>query len=385
MKDARSDGFLARPRQGAGSGHATDTYEVFGLVVNMLSGHIALGLQMLVPNGEFTQMRAFFNDEREQYFSNSLQPELFADRMKALSMALGAGFKLTDRFSLGVGATFALKANAGASAYVVDAANLGKIQLALNAPVNIGIAPHFGLNYKPTDRLHLTATAHSPQRVEFGSSFTFLLANGIQQASGVTFVLDYTPWQFAVGASYDLVQEPDRTFTLAGTLMYATWSSYTDRHGDKPTPSYAWSDTFSPTFGARYRVGRVSMLLDGSYLPTAVPLQTGRTNYVDNDRINGTAGADYGFKALGTDMKVGAQFQVQRLLPRYQRKLPTPTTPDGKNNTPELVKDEVPDDAQISGNPVASAQGLQTNNPGWPGFASGGWILAGTVYFSIAL
>jgi hypothetical protein len=55
------------------------------------------------------------------------------------------------------------------------------------------------------------------------------------------------------------------------------------------------------------------------------------------------------------------------------------------NLAPNRVKDELPDDAQISGEPVASAAGLQTNNPGWPGFTSGGWILGGTRTLTVAL
>jgi hypothetical protein len=251
--------------------------------------------------------------------------------------------------------------------------------------VNIGIAPHFGLSYMLGKRVRLTATAHTPQRVEMGASFTFLLPNGIEQASGLKFVLGYTPWQVGAGASVDVIQQENQTLTLATTLVYATWSSYIDRHGEVPSAAYAWSNTLSPTLGARYRLGAFTGLLDVAYVPTPVPLQTGRTNYVDNDRISGTLGGEQGFKLFGVDMKVGAQVQVQRLTPRYQRKLPTPTTPDGVNAAPELVKDEVPDDAQVSGEPVGSAGGLQTNNPGWPGFASGGWLLGGTVYFSIAL
>jgi hypothetical protein len=116
-----------------------------------------------------------------------------------------------------------------------------------------------------------------------------------------------------------------------------------------------------------------------------VPAQTGRTNYVDNDRVSGSLGAEYRFSLWKTGMHVGAQGQVHRLLPRQQAKLPTPTRPDGKNLAPELVKDEVPDDTQISGEPLANAAGLQTNNPGWPGFASEGWIFGATIYLAVEL
>ena len=381
---ARKPAFLARPRQGAGSGEGVLTYEVVGLVVKLFESRVALGMHALIPNGQFTKMRAFWNDEREQYFSNSLHPELYSDRMTAVSLALGLGVKVTERFALGVGATLALRASVVAPTYVVDAGKLDQILIDMNANVDVGITPHFGVSYRPIDRLRLTATAHAPQQVELGTSFTFLLATGVEQSSGVTFVLDYTPWQFGLGGAFDLLQAPEQTLSLAATLVYATWSSYIDRHGMKPTPGYAWSDTLSPTLGLRFRQDKLNLLLDASYTPTPVPLQRGRSNYVDNDRISGTLGAEYTVPVLGTNLRFGAQAQLHHLLWRHQQKYDTQTRPDGQVVDPERVKDELPDDAQISGEPVPSAPGLQTNNPGWPGFASGGWMIGGTVYFAVA-
>lgn len=385
MKDARGEAFDARPRQGAGSGHKLLTYETVGILVKMFDDRLALGFHGLIPNGEFTKMRAFFNDEREQYFSNSLHPELYSDRMTALSMALALGFKLTEQISIGAGATIALKAGVGAGAYVADTGNLGKIQLDMDASVNVGVSPHFGLSFDPTKRLHFTATAHSPQRVEMIADFKFLLANGIEQSSGLKFVLDYTPWQVGAGMAYDVIQAESHSLTIAGSALYASWSSYIDRHGQKPSPAYAWSDTLSPTLGARYRFADFTASLDLMYMPTPVPPQTGRTNYVDNDKVSTGIGAEYGFQLFGNRMRVGAQLHLHRLVPRAQVKLPTPTRPDGVNIAPERVKDELPDDAQKSGDPVPGAQGLQTNNPGWPGFTSGGWISGGALYLSVAL
>jgi long-subunit fatty acid transport protein len=157
------------------------------------------------------------------------------------------------------------------------------------------------------------------------------------------------------------------------------------RHGDRPTPAYPWSDVLSPTLGVRYRVGALSALADVAFTPTPVPAQTGRTNYVDNDRISGALGSEYGFRLLGSDMNVGVQVQAHQLRERHQAKLPTPTRPDGTNLAPELVKDEVPDDAQLSGEPVEGAAGLQTNNPGWPGFASEGWLVSASVNLKVML
>src|SRR5262249_3174313 len=146
--------------------------------------------------------------------------------------------------------------------------------------------------------------------------------------------------------------------------MYAMWSKYIDRHGARPTPSYQWSDTISPTLGARYSIGHIGLLADVSYVPTPVPFQTGRTNYVDNDRVSTSVGGEDGFDAFGSTMHVGLQLQPHFMVPRHQYKIPTPTNASGKNLAPELVTDELPDDAVLAGNPVPGAKGLQTNNPG---------------------
>jgi long-chain fatty acid transport protein len=383
MMDARRVAFLARPRQAAGSGHDVSTREVVGLVVKAFDGRFTLGLHTVVPNGQFTRMRAFFNDEREQYFSNSLHPELYSDRMAALSLALAVGIKLTDQLSIGAGATIALKTDVIAGAYVADTGDLGNILLNIDAPVNVGVSPHFGVSYRPLKRLRLSATLHTVQKVELASKFTFLLANGVEQASGVKFVLDYNPWKISLGGAYDIVDEADQSLSVSASLLYARWSDYVDRHGFAPTPAYAWSDTLSPTVGARYRLASLTTFADLAFTPTPVPPQTGRSNYVDNDRFSTSLGGEYGFRLWNTGFKVGAQVQWHQLIRHSQTKLPTPTTASGEVVAPERVKDEVPDDAQIGGEPLAAAPGLQTNNPGWPGFSSGGRILGGTVFLAI--
>ncbi|MET0287092.1 MAG: hypothetical protein ABW352_21590 [Polyangiales bacterium] len=36
-----------------------------------------------------------------------------------------------------------------------------------------------------------------------------------------------------------------------------------------------------------------------------------------------------------------------------------------------------------SGRPVEGREGLQTNNPGWPGYSSSGWVSAGGLTLSL--
>jgi hypothetical protein len=62
----------ARPRQHAGSGHESFTYEFVGLIAKLFEQRLSLGFYALIPNGDFTALRAPYVDEREQFFSNSL-------------------------------------------------------------------------------------------------------------------------------------------------------------------------------------------------------------------------------------------------------------------------------------------------------------------------
>lgn len=64
------------------------------------------------------------------------------------------------------------------------------------------------------------------------------------------------------------------------------------------------------------------------------------------------------------------------LLRRYQQKVDPAAA--NSNDRSQLVRDEFPDDAvDTRGQAIPSAKGLQTNNPGWPGFASSGVLSGG--------
>jgi len=104
-----------------------------------------------------------------------------------------------------------------------------------------------------------------------------------------------------------------------------------------------------------------------------VPAQTGQSNYVDSDRWGLAFGGDFEATVGGVRLRPGLQLVAYRLAWRNV------TKDDSK------IPDELPDDARNSstGDPIAGAKGLQTNNPGWPGFGSDGWVYGGTVSLSV--
>jgi long-subunit fatty acid transport protein len=161
--------------------------------------------------------------------------------------------------------------------------------------------------------------------------------------------------------------------------MLRYWSEYLNRQGERPLPGYEWGDTLSGALGVRYAYGGlVAAYLDFAYAPTPVPLQTGRTNYVDNDRYGFGGGVTYTWPIEAWDMSLrfGAQGQFHMLAKRHQTKV-NPLLAPGNTS---VVLDEVPADTTDSnGDTHPDAQGLQTNNPGWPGFSSSGTLVGGTL------
>ncbi len=378
-------GLSARPRQGAGSGQATLTYEAVGMVVKMYKDRLGFGFYGLLPNRDFTRLTTRYVDEREQYFSNSLHSELYDDRLKALSLAFGGAARITPSFSLGLSATVALSADAPAKAFVADASRLQDLRLDIDARAKILLSPQLGLSWRPTKRWHLTGTLHAPQKNDVKAEFKFLLGSGLEQRSGVGFTFDYQPWQAGAGSSYDLYQRGDLVWSVTGSLLYGRWSRYIDRQATRTSGPYRWYDTLAGTLGSRLQLASFGVSLDLQYKPTPVPLQTGRTNFVDNDRLGAALVLEQRFELYGFPFKVGVQLVAYRLISRHQHKLPVPTSADGVNRTPQLVTDEVPDDAVLGRKPLPGRDGLQTNNPGWPGFASSGWIASGGIYLTLLL
>jgi hypothetical protein len=383
--DAPTCKLPAAPRGGDTSSGETRFYQGIGLVNHVWPKVLSLGFYALVPIGPFTTGHSFFVDEREQYFTNSLHPELYSDRLTAISLAFGAGVRITRQLSLGISATLALKNDANANTFTGDPDNVhDTIELSTKLKVLNSVSPHGGIHYTPLKWLSLAATVHSPQRTEIVTRFANLLSTGDWQWAERTAVLSYMPWIVGLGGEARVLNiEKWHTLSVSVQATYERWSKYVDRQNEKPKGPYAWDDTFNFVLGARHTFHeRLTSFADVSYRPSPVPAQTGRSNYVDNDRWSGDLGIQYLIPLENHRVKLrfGAQAQVHVLPSRHQTK----KTPNGNTH---LVRDEWPDDTiDRTTNPpqvIAEAKGLQTNNPGFPGFGSDGLIVGGGINMAV--
>jgi hypothetical protein len=378
----------ARPRQSAGSSGNVTAYQVFGLVQRIVDRWLTLGVYGMVPFDSFMQGRSFFVDEREQYFSNSLHPERYSDRLTAMALAFAAGSQLTSWLSIGVGVTLSLTNSADAGTYVGNSAMIPDTLL-LNTKIKVstGVAPNFGAVITPFEGLDISLTVHTPQKLEIITGFATFLPNGDLQRADRTATLAWEPWMLALGAQYDFVRSEAHRLGVVVTATDEVWSQYRDRQNARPLQGYGWSNVLRVTGGLRYSYAEsFTSFVDGVYAPSPVPLQTGRTNYVDNDRYAIAAGATYQFRIPDTKLQVrlGLQGQVHILPERAQKKLdPTSAQFTGQRFS-QLVQDEWIDGATNSrGDVYQESMGLQTNNPGWPGFGSKGMILGAGVNASL--
>jgi long-chain fatty acid transport protein len=369
------------PRQAAGSSGKTRGYQLFGLVAKLHERYLTLGVYAMLPFGSLLSGRSFFPDEREQYFSNSLHPELYSDRLGALALGVGAGSQLLDWLAVGVGASLNLTNDVEAATFVGNSSRIADtLQLGTQIEAKPGVSPYLGALLTPLEGLQLSLTAHAPKQMAVDMDLSTFLPNGDLQKATRKVLLGYMPWIFGLGGQYDFLRQTHRLGVVAA-LTYQLWSGYLNRQGDRPQQGYEWADTLQLTAGVRHAYrSRLSSFVDVSYTPTPVPPQTGRTNYVDNDRLGFSAGVSYKFPlwSSGLALRVGAQAQLHLLLERAQLKLdPTSAEFSGRRYS-QLVIDEWKDGARNNrGEVISQASGLQTNNPGWPGFSSIGSIWAG--------
>lgn len=127
--------------------------------------------------------------------------------------------------------------------------------------------------------------------------------------------------------------------------------------------------------GAELRLGgqfalpspSLALVCGAGIAASELPAQVGRANLVDNDRVAGSFGLRWQRRSDIGLWTVSLGARLDWLLPRDHRK-------DLGSDDP--VRDEVPGliDPK-TGKALADADGLQTNNPGYPGYRSEGWLL----------
>lgn len=344
---------------------------VVGVVTDFGGTQTRGGALVMLPTNGLLDLRTHYADERERYFSNQLHHEIVGSRVHRPVIELGMARPLTERISFGIGGTYLPAALVTTEAYVGDPSDQSDVEL--NADVYTGNS--WGL------LAGMTATL--PWDLEVGLVYRGPVAFGIEGANevqvrgvqeddqGVRQEIDWvplsTPSSLRGGISW---RRADVEISLDG--RYTFWSSYLDTQGEMA----GFANTLEGRAGVEWTSSPETRLRAGAgFIPTPVPEQRGRTNYVDNSRVLASLGGGHHF-LLG-ERAVEASWFIQ-----FQHLIRRDTDKEGLDRYPECspqerrLCDEVPDSTSDphTGQPYAEAQGLQTGNPGFPGFVSGGWI-----------
>jgi long-chain fatty acid transport protein len=368
----------ARLRSAAAPGSGDERREPVGLVKHLVPDRFSIGFYALIPLSSLTTAESFYPDQREALFSDSLHPELYGDRLTAISFVLGAAFKVVPQVSIGASLSLGLANMATSNTYVQNATNYSTLLLDNSITTQVDLAPTIGVTYTPVPWLRFGGTLHSPEKFSVDTTIDATLPSGTTSGGTVDNVFDWMPWSVSFGTEADVVQRGKYTMSVTGSLKYAFWSGYVDRVGQSPSvygAGLGWSNTLSATVGVRHKYGHARGFIDLGYIPSPVPEQVGNSNYVDNDRVMLAAGGDIALTIGPAHIRPGTQLFVNRLIYRANVK------------DDALITDEVPNGSVFSttGKPVPGLVGLHTNNPGWPGFSSEGWVWGGGITLEVPL
>ncbi len=403
------------PRGGV-SPNQNKLYWSIGAILPIIKNHLAFGVYALLPVGEMQDQNSFFPDEREANFSNSLHFELYEDRMTTYNAAasFGGGYKW---FYAGVGLTLIANATVNALIYTPDAGkNWNKIQA--GSSIKTKFIPFGAITIKPIDKLFIGATFHPEisNNIYSKNKITFWYLDRKMEQEISTNILDSTyafqPMTISLNLAMKNIAFDNNVLFSAGiSAEYKQWSHYIDRNSVRPQDNVYWNaniknedgttgnwdtetvdklkwkDTVNFKAGVKLFFKGTNIGLDLSYIPSPVPNQTLRTNYVDNDKIIIGTGFQYKFETKDYSIVHGFSFQTHILLKRDTYKEKGKANSVGKNGEiPDEFPDSVCDGTNSDcpeGTPIEESHGFQTNNPGYPGFSSSGQIYIANLWVSL--
>lgn len=341
-----------------------------GVVTPVIFEGLRAGFMIFLPMPTPVTLNTRFADERERYFSNQLAFERIGRKVHQLDLQFGIAYEVTSWLAVGVGASYLPGFGVNTGIYLADALDQTNADLTASIDTENGFGLLAGL------------TVELPADVSIGLSFRDAVAlrlstdneiqlNGVTGGEPIQQVASWTPIFTPARAAVGVAWSPG-DWTFSGDLRYTIWAAYEDAQSDRT----GFANVFSGALGVEHQTSKSTTLRVGTaFEPSPVPPQTGRTNYVDNDRVRLAFGAGHAFEFGERKFDVAWYLGLQALLKRETFKASHGDYAACDEEVTTLC-DEVPDDLidPRTGQPFPEAQGLQTGNPGFPGWVSGGWV-----------
>lgn len=362
-----------------------------GAVSDLGFDRFRVGFIAAIPVISTVDSKTTFADEREQYFSNSLQFDLMGARTEQATLEFATAYQLLQGLSIGLGASYMPATTLTNDGYLNAVTEPGNLDLNVGMSIPARIRPNFGLSW---DEGPISAglAYRSEQYMELAGD-TLVQPRGTDPDAGgfpakqkLNIIMNYQAAEVAAGLTGRF---GETSVSLDATLE--RWSDYRDNHNNEArvsqnledfdtarTIDHGFSDTVNLRLGVEHALGNERFVrLGAGFLPTPVPDQTGRSNFVDNDKVVLSAGVGGLLKYGTNDITINVHTQLLNLLPRETVKKQLDVYPSCTSAVTDTICDEVSEaDVLRVNEPLAFAEGLQTGNPGFPGWSSGGWALS---------
>jgi len=366
-----------------------------GTVGSFLHDDLMLGVGLTLPVPALLSYSAWYNDEREQHFSNRLHFERFGEFDGVFAIYPGLSFAPLDWLSFGFTLQVDLALGLDARLYLPEGTEWEYAYVDTAAEVVPILRPIAGVAFRTPIGLGFGLVYRHESYADVGVDIDLRIWNGERPIPGSDevqtnfkqnhrFILGYKPIEIGAAASYEY-----GPFSIEVGANLELWSRYLDRHGNDwshptwdpqdDTDQSGWdADWEDPRFenvvsvrgGAELWLADWAALRAGvGYFPSPMPSQIGRFNYVDNDLFLYSLGGGFRFEVLGRTVTADLAAQVWHMKSLTVTKSNFVKEKGG-------VLDEVPDDVtDFDGDPLAGAEGYQINNPGFPGYDLGGAVL----------
>jgi hypothetical protein len=320
------------------------------------------GLLFFLPASGVGAQKTWFVDEREQYFSNGVRMELLGERQQTQLFYGGLAVRPLDFLALGFSVSLMPMSKTTNDAYSPNPTDPSDLDLNLSVRQEAGLALTGSVMLVPYEWLKVAAVYRQAQYYGL-SGANVVQVKGSEDTDDyplyqpMDVAIHYSPSTLSVGASVELGR-----LGVYTDATWVQWSSYRTAHNE----AVDFDDIWELGLGLELLNGRDVVRLGGRYVPSPVPAQTGRSNLADNDRWLLTMGWGRAIKVLGAETQLDLHLQAHLLPQRTNTKSGqwAATCEDGGLLGP--ICDEDPDTA-----------GLQTGNPGFPGFSSGGFMIQG--------
>ncbi len=334
---------------------------------------LAFGLVALVPMDGMANIATHYSDETEQHFSNRLHFTRFGHAMQREAIGFAVAYRAQSWLSMGLGMMLLPQVETVNTVYTPNATELETVELTMTTRPRLNKAVLVGLRVQPLDVLTIGATFQDELSltVQGGNKIQVRNTNDDQPFSQpLNFEQQYQPPRATLSVTGGGEARPQVT-------AEATWFGWS-RFRNHQRERVDFNDIIEYRLGTELPFSDDAAFRFGvAWKPSPIPAQTGRTNYVDNHRWAVTSGVGQPFRLWGEDFRADVYFAFQYLLTETVNK-PNGAGEDSPSCTvdPSELCDEYDDPGDGFTDAVrARASGLQTGNPGFPGYQHGGYLV----------